>query len=95
MRLRSGLTRNLRKTPELSVAGLFCRLWMTSTLAAVPLVLGEDLELPVRFQLQAVSDDPEQLHCQFTPGQLAILEKLNRADVKNLVKMGSIVVPNR
>lgn len=95
MLVRSGLARHLIKTTALSAAGLFCRLWMAFTLAAAPLVLGEDLEPPVRFQLQAVSDDPEQLHCQFTPGQLAILEKLNRADVKNLVKMGSIVVPNR
>ena len=95
MLVRSGLVRHLIKTTALSVAGLFCRLWMAFTLATAPLVPGEDLEPPVRFQLQAVSDDPEQLHCQFTPGQLAIPEKLNRADVKNLVKMDSIVVPNR
>ena len=94
MRIRSGVVGDLSKTLVLSV-GLLCCLWMTPALDAGSLFLGEELESPVRFQLQAVSDDPEQLYCQFTTAQLAILEKLNRAGVKNLAKMGSIVVPDR
>ena len=53
------------------------------------------LETPVRLRLRPVSDDPEQFHCQFTAEQIALLEKLTRADAENLTAMGVIVVPDR
>lgn len=83
------------KTLALSGAALLCWLAMTPGLGAEPYVSDEESVSPARFRVQAISDDPEQLRCQFTSAQLAILEKLNRADAKNLVKMGAIVVPDR
>jgi len=79
----------------LSGAALLCWLAITSGLGAEPHLIDEHSTSPVRFRVQAVSDDPEQLRCQFTSIQIAILEKLNRADAKNLTKMGAIVVPDR
>ena len=83
------------RAPLLMGAALLCWLAVVPGLSAGPHLIDEDSASPVRFRVQAVSDDPEQLRCQFTPAQLAILEKLNRADAKNLTKMGSIVVPDR
>ena len=94
MRCSRGVEGSL-KTLTLCGVVVSCWLAMPPGLGAEPHLIDEGSASPVRFQLQAVSDDPEQLRCQFTPTQVAILEKLNRADAKNLTKMGSIVVPDR
>ncbi len=62
---------------------------------AASIVSGGEVEAPVRLRLRQVSDDPEQFHCQFTADQIALLEKLNRADAGKLPGMGIIVVPDR
>ncbi len=56
---------------------------------------GEMPEALVRLKTEPVPDDPEQLSCRFTPAQLAILEKLNRADVEHLPRLKEIIVPDR
>jgi hypothetical protein len=42
-----------------------------------------------------VSGDPEQLECSFTDKQIELIEKLNRSDRGNLIRLKRIVVPDR
>ena len=70
----------------------------TSSLAqaeAVSYPSAELREAPMRLRTEPVPDDPEQLSCRFTAQRLALLEKLNRADVDHLARLKGIVVPDR
>ena len=54
------------------------------------------LDLPsVTLAAEPVSEDPEQLDCSFTDKQIELLEKLNRSDRNNLIRLKRIVVPHR
>ncbi len=54
----------------------------------------ESLPTPA-FHLESVSDDAEQLECQFSDAELELLEKLNRIDRNRLTELGKIVIPDR
>jgi len=49
----------------------------------------------VELSTEPVSQDPEQLECSFNDKQIELLEKLNRSDRGNLVRLKRIVVPDR
>lgn len=77
--------------PGIALALFVC----AATAPAATVSLPDQIAPPVRLRLQVVSEDPEQFHCQFTREQIALLEKLNRADADKLPGMGVIVVPDR
>ena len=49
----------------------------------------------VALATEPVSEDPEQLECSFNDKQIELLEKLNRTDRNNLIRLKRIVVPHR
>lgn len=92
------LSRNRGRAPGWLVpvlAGLLSALVLLAPAGAAVHGLAEDWEAPARLRTEPVPDDPKQLHCRFTPGQLAILEKLNRVDVERLTRLQEITVPDR
>jgi lipoprotein-anchoring transpeptidase ErfK/SrfK len=64
----------------------------SSTAAKVPATLAV---VPGRFALEPAPADEEQLRAKFRSEQIALLEKLNRADQVHLVRLPEIVVPGR
>lgn len=55
-------------------------------------------ELPppaARLSKRPVPGDLEQLRCQYTREQIALLEKLNRTDASHLIRLSEITVPDR
>jgi hypothetical protein len=52
-------------------------------------------EREITYRLEAMADDAVALRKRFTEGQLAILEKLNRADIEHLARLRTLVVPEQ
>ena len=77
------------------LAGLLSALVLLAPAGAAVYEIAEDREAPVRLRTEPAPDDPEQIHCRFSPSQLAILEKLNRTDIEHLVPLGEMIVPDR
>jgi len=53
------------------------------------------LSVPARFAVEPPPADEQQLRAKFRAEQIALLEKLNRADQVHLVRLPEIVVPGR
>lgn len=73
-----------------------------ATVLCFPVLAGADADpwdelppSPVRLSKRPVPGDLEQLRCQYTREQIALLEKLNRTDANHLIRLGEITVPDR
>jgi len=64
-------------------------------LFAVILLGATQSRAQVQYRLAGPIDDAEQIACAFNDQQLALLEKLNRCDRDQLVKLPGIVVPSK
>ncbi len=67
---------------------------VSSPAAAVELGIVDQTD-PQPIQYRVESGPLRELAARFTPNELAVLEKLNRADVKHLSRLDALVVPSQ
>jgi lipoprotein-anchoring transpeptidase ErfK/SrfK len=79
----------MRPSPLLAL--VMCCAGLTSLAAVRPAALGEQGE--PRYRIETRADRSGSLRARFSESQLAILEKLNRADVAHLEQLREVVVP--
>jgi hypothetical protein len=75
------------------VAAVIGLLLVTSRAEAVSLGIVDQTD-PQSIQYRIESGPLRELAGRFKPGELAVLEKLNRADVKHLSRLESLVIPS-